>query len=195
MKVLKEQGERWAALIKAATHAHKVRISTYNLYTGISATGSVVRATSTWDARRFMDVLNQPNKDVQILVGIPPFIECNEGCEHCKERRESLIQRIDFHRKIYNNIDFRFVNKHHMKLYFFDLYDYDICFSGGVNLSNSSWSDILLEIPDPSASSELLEIFKASWKGQSQKLLTSRRIECSFKKQVISTVSGIETKV
>jgi hypothetical protein len=150
---------RWEALLTAAKDAQAVKISTYNLYTGMTSYGTMVSSGKTLSSRLFMNLVAPK---ARFLVGIPPFIECVENCEHCQEQRKRSMAKFAFHKETWPSIDFRFAKEHHLKLYLFKIDGKWTGFTGGVNLSNSQWDDLLIRL-SPEDAEKCNVLFESLW--------------------------------
>jgi len=152
--------DRWNILNDCAARAEEVLISSYNIYTGVDRNGRIIQSQKTRPARIFMRAIDKPS--TKILVGVPPNYSCSDGCVHCAEKREGLVNRFLHHSNTWGEMNIRFARELHLKLYLFKISGNWIGYTGGVNLSLSDWDDILMQIPEYNIQ-EALELFAKLW--------------------------------
>tara|TARA_R110002126_G_scaffold138420_2_gene282850 strand:+ start:901 stop:1428 length:528 start_codon:yes stop_codon:yes gene_type:complete len=151
---------RWDYLRRLSEVADEVLVSSYNIYTGMSKNGNLVKSSNTLNSRRFMDNVNREN--TRILIGVPPSVFCRENCLDCQENRDGLVSRFSHHQRKWDKSQFGFARGLHLKLYLFRKGDKWKGFTGGANLSASQWEDLLIQIPDEGLN-EAKDFFERLW--------------------------------
>lgn len=136
-------------------HGGKVRIASYGMYVGIS-NGKDWSKVYPMAVRNFIDSLNK--NDLRLIVGLPYFTECKEGCEDCAINYNKTLDR---HKETIEqlNINSRFHPQLHLKLY--NIGDLYVC--GGMNLGKSNFVDVSFIIEDKAQKQELSKLFENTW--------------------------------
>ena len=158
--IITDSQVRWEKFTQLAELADEVLISTYNLYTGISKDGHVIKDSKTRNARIFMNRINKAS--TRLLVGVSPYFPCKEDCEECCTKRISMISRFQHHCNQWPEMQIAFARELHLKLYLFKIDSVWVGFTGGMNLSASDWDDLLISIP-PNEIPQLIELFNRLW--------------------------------
>lgn len=149
--------ELFNELRKAYKPGMKVKIATYSMYIGISK-GQDNSFKYPSKVRDFINAIN-PN-DLQIVVGLPYFMECTPGCMHCAIKyNQSLDRFVDTQEML--GMEMRFHSSTHFKYYQIG----DRIFTGGINLTGSTWVDIALEITDLKQKQMLRQMYQKTYNG------------------------------
>jgi hypothetical protein len=143
-----------------------VLIGSYSIYAGILKDG---RDTTEWDDAKygnliheFLDELDRNNCDTKILIGVPHFPTCYKGCPNCRYKKVSLLKRLYFTAKKWDNFDWKFHDSSHLKCVLFSFEDgRRVSVMGGRNLSCSTWEDFSLEFAGHPK--ELIDAFGTAW--------------------------------
>ena len=134
----------------------EVRISTYGMYLGISR-GKDWSEKFPSMARTFIDRIRGEGRSLKLLVGVPSFVECRDGCPDCTEKYKEKLARFDETVSTLK-LNAKFTLQHHLKMYAIG----SIVILGGINLSGSEYTDAAV-IVDSEAAVQLNEIFDNSW--------------------------------
>lgn len=165
-----DQDEFFQFLLDQYDPGVPVRVMTFGLYLGISNgvdyTKTNIRSDKRGELREykgrhmpvrsFIDGID-PN-DLRIIVSIPPFSPCVEDCEPCKIKYRRRLRRLR-ETRLWLNIPMRYTGDSHMKLYAVG----DRVFTGGFNLSGSTWTDAVVEVEDEKDKRQMLQVFDAEW--------------------------------
>ena len=137
--------EEWGAkLLQLASLTHdEVVISSFNFFEGT-------------ETKKLLTILDE-KKNATILIGIPFFSPCcnwagEKICPPCVRNREKFLLRLRELPGHYPNIKWHMTTEWHLKGYMFRRDETWRGLFGGVNLSDSSWTDALVDIFGISAS-------------------------------------------
>jgi hypothetical protein len=178
------QESHMACLKKLASQQPKeVIISTFNVYAGILHDGD---DTTTWgekyqnDVHELLSMVAKTSK-VKILVGFQPLTMCKEGCEECLAAHYKWAVRLVKHAQRWPKIEWRYVNKCHLKCNLFYYANGCIGVTGGRNLSGSDWADISFVMNDKQVKATR-KVFAAQWKLATKVTLENieKTIECQM---------------
>lgn len=173
-----EQGDFYRYLQKIYSPGTPVRIMTFGMYLGISKgrdytkpyVGSDKRGEvrefkgHPLSVRTFIDAIDRD--DLRMIVSIAPFQPCEEGCEACKLQYRKRLRRFR-ETRLRLDINTRYTGESHMKLYAVG----NRVFTGGFNLSNSSWTDAVVEVEDERDKKQMLQVFDAEWEQATNSVL------------------------
>lgn len=140
----------------------EIRIASYGMYLNISK-GKDWNEFYPSLTRAFFDYVD--TKQLKLIVGMPYFNECHEGCEHCKQKYEAVLERFkDTQEKL--NLNIRYHDKSHLKLYNIG----DLYIAGGINLSISGFADAAFIIDSQEQKEALDELFNGVWRESKERL-------------------------
>lgn len=151
MKLMRSLNEYYDSLLECIHEKpRRVTISTFGIFAGITYDG---KDSSSWskpygsETNRLFKELNNLD-DVRVVVGVSDFISCNRNsrCEDCASKYISSLTRLLFHKEYFSNIKWKFRASLHFKCVVFEFRDYPVSFTGGRNMTNSSWDDISIKI-------------------------------------------------
>jgi hypothetical protein len=178
------QESHMACLKKLASQQpREVIISTFNVYAGILHDGD---DTTTWgekyqnDVHDLLDVLSGIKK-VRILVGFQPLNLCHKDCEECVAAHYKWAIRLVQHAKHWPKLQWRYVEKCHLKCNLFYYARGAIGVTGGRNLSGSDWTDISFVMSKEQVE-ETRKVFDERWKVATK--VTLKNVEASIECQM-----------
>lgn len=95
-------------------------------------------------------------KEHRIIVSVPLLRECKIECEDCRRKYNERIDKLNKYAKIWN---IRFIQESHLKYYRVG----NRVFTGGVNLSPSTWLDTMIEVNKEEIKEVLNRTFNNVW--------------------------------
>lgn len=144
----------------------RVTISTFGLYAGVTTYGDDVRKVYNQPnyTATFLDRLVNLGVETEIVVGVPEFHVCVEGCKHCVKKWNNSLKRYYYTVRKWPEINWVFVRWNHLKCVIFEKDGNYRVFCGGRNLSESTFSDVMLYLPNSDVNSLFRGIEKAKEK-------------------------------
>lgn len=112
----------------------KIFISTFNVFTYQSHT------------KLLLDTIAQKKIPTTIYCGITKYRPCNPDCKDCKNKYEKYILTYKELEKKYPNVKWIFNESLHLKLYVFYSRKRTYIYTGGMNLTDSSFIDISMSV-------------------------------------------------
>lgn len=155
------------------------QVGTYSVYAGILTDG---RDATKWGDKYknpihdLFDALAEAKCETQILVGVPNFPTCYDGCPNCKIKKFRMLKRFYLTSKRWPDFEWRFHDTSHLKLVNLTYEDGSkVSVLGGRNLSCSSWEDFSLELPGHPK--ELVANFQKAWEDGFDPELLKKKVE------------------
>lgn len=152
MRLFTTINEYYSAITEAAKEIQpkEAYISTFSLYAGVTDKGLDTRKIYGYPNKTadFLDKLARNNVKTNIVVGLPETSICFDGCENCITKWNKTISRYEKTRDNWPDFNWVFINGNHTKFIVLVNSDQYRVFSGGRNLSESSWDDLTFRLPD-----------------------------------------------
>jgi len=151
VKILKTQEDYLRALKEAIRGASAIDFASYNTY--LSAVIHRGRFRFGPNGALLKSLNNLSDCSVRVIIGAPKKIT-----------EEGLRQKMRFFSETFQNISFKSVRKSHLKLVIIHQAGETAVFTGGRNLMDSSWTDLMLQITGPLGfSNELCDFYNSTW--------------------------------
>lgn len=125
------------------------------IYAGVQQNGNFM-STVVSD---FLDQLDIEVQNVRVLIGHYASKGCKSSCPHCLEDEKKKARRIYKHTERWDTFEWKVNFQNHFKLVHLD----NFCFTGGRNLSNSSWTDVTLRVRGKDRRQKLKDHFGNIW--------------------------------
>lgn len=162
MKILNE-GNIWEELLKLSKlPLEEVFISTYGLYAEKDFTYEILSR------------LNSKKIKTKILIGISEYSSCKADkskCVDCELKYKNQIARLNKYINDFKNLEFKKVYNHHLKLFYFKTSKNEYLITGGINFTNSLWTDSSILLKNSEEISEYKSLFMNSWEDKDSKIL------------------------
>lgn len=156
IKILKTNKELYDTVIKLSAKSKKAYVSSFGLWAGVKADGSLVPYPSP--SRDALGALEKIK--TKMIVGQPDLYPCTPHCPHCADKFNEQRNRIGVTLQRFN-INSRICTENHGKYYIFDKH----VIVGGMNFSTSTWVDYMFVIKNDALRRCLLKEFNKKWKG------------------------------
>ena len=137
-----------------------VDVASFGMYLGITSETDWHKKKYPVDARYFIEDINRNN--LRMIIGVPTLIHCVKPfCNHCVDAyNKRLMNFAATQEKLH--LPITYIKNSHLKMYRIG----DRYFSGGINLTNSTFVDASFEIIDKAIQKELQDTFEMLWKFQ-----------------------------
>lgn len=148
----------------ASAKPDKVLISSFGIYAGIMPNGDDIHLKSEKYHNRIHDVFDSLVEvpSVQVLVGVPSYIECIDYCSHCAEKYIRNMIRTHMHSKRWN-YSWKFSTELHLKCSVYIWKNLKRAIVGGRNMTNSSFADLSMLVKDEQVIDNIIEMYNTLW--------------------------------
>lgn len=142
-----------------------VDVASFGMYLGISNGVDWHKKKYPVDARSFIEEIDRAN--LRMVIGISEFLSCEPKmkprCDDCVDNYNRRLENLSATQKTLH-LPIVFIKNSHLKLYRVG----DRYFSGGINLTNSTYIDASYEILDDRYKEALQDTFEELWKMQNR---------------------------
>jgi hypothetical protein len=153
--LLKSQREYYEALIKIASKYEHGIVTSFGVFCGITFDFDCSKTMVSYD-RKFLDTVSNHN-DLTIIVGTGGYYSPKKSkCNDCLAAFSKRNIRIEKHRELFPNINWRFLENLHSKVAVFWGSAGSMAIIGSRNLTGSDNMEVAVVVKDRETTNELL---------------------------------------